>query len=354
MFEIVDIPGLPRKKYLLGIAIVVGLMSAGILGFEFLTGNHTFRPGYTVTGISSILCCFLLYKSRYKEAVYLSSFMFALALGLGVVFGPGVKNAAVWFPVLVFFQLYFFNRKMAIIAMFYCLGLIFWKTGVSIGSNGSEIYTDSIASLCVLTLFAILIGANLNKLISDKDILLRELSHRVRNNMQVILEMVSFLKDSEDSMETRNVLQILERRILALASVHTVSLDAEHIQSVSIGDVIENYLNRIVSKYKALPNLDPIAKHYQLDVKEANLLLLVLGEIVSATSESVTNHVEDLKISFRNPSIRTLELQVEGASLVEGDWSRFSRDLLSHSGGDLKVDPSGIGKVSASLVTLKR
>lgn len=172
--------------------------------------------------------------------------------------------------------------------------------------------------------------------------------------MQVILEMVSFLKDSEDSMETRNVLQILERRILALASVHTVSLDAEHIQSVSIGDVIENYLNRIVSKYKALPNLDPIAKHYQLDVKEANLLLLVLGEIVSATSESVTNHVEDLKISFRNPSIRTLELQVEGASLVEGDWSRFSRDLLSHSGGDLKVDPSGIGKVSASLVTLKR
>ncbi|TGK37835.1 histidine kinase dimerization/phosphoacceptor domain -containing protein [Leptospira andrefontaineae] len=354
MFEIIDTPGLHRKNYLFGISIVVGCISFGVLGFEFFMGNHTLRPGYMVAGIASILSGFLLYKDRYKEAVYLSSFLFILALGLGVVYGPGVKNAAVWFPVLVFFQLYFFNRKMAVLSMFFCLGLIFWKTGFSIGSTGNEIYTDSIASLCVLTLFAVLIGANMDKLILDKDILLKELSHRVRNNMQVILEMVSFLKDSEHSMETRNVLQILERRILALASVHTVSQDAEHVQSVSIGEVIENYLNRIVSKYKALPNLDPVSKHYQLDVKEANLLLLVLGEIVSATSESVTNHVEDLKISFRNPTVKTLELQVEGASLVEGDWSRFSRDLLSHSGGDLKVDPSGSGKVSASLVTLRR
>ncbi|TGL63231.1 histidine kinase dimerization/phosphoacceptor domain -containing protein [Leptospira sarikeiensis] len=354
MFEIIDIPGLHRKNYLLGITIVVGCMSFGILGFEFLMGNHTFRPGYTVAGIASILCAFLLYKSRYKEAVYTSSLLFFLALGLGIVYGPGVKNAAVWFPVLVFFQLYFFNRKMAVLAMLYCLGLLFWKTNALVGTVGTEVYTDSIASLCVLTLFAILIGANMDKLILDKDVLLKELSHRVKNNMQVILDMVSFLKDSEHSFETRNVLQILERRIVALASVHTVSQNAENVQSVSIGEVMESYLNRIVSKYKALPNLDPVAKHYQLDVKEANLLLLVLGEIVSAASESVTNHVEDLRISFRNTGLKTLELQVEGASLAEGDWSRFSRGLLNQSGGELKVDTSGNGKISASFEAIPR
>ncbi len=349
MFNVTETPDLHRKNQLFVVSVITGIVCFGIISFEYFIGNHVWRPGYTVAGVASILSSLFILSGRYSFAVYLCSLCFALAIGLGIFFGPGFKNAIVWFPVFVFFHLYFFNRRMTILSMFYCFGLLIAKMIFMKNGERSEILLDSIASLGLLTLFALSISGSLDKLLADKDLLLRELSHRVRNNLQVILDMVSLLQDSNESFDTRIALQTLERRVIALSAVHAVSQNSEDVQRISIGEVVENYLNRIVSKYKALPEIDPLGKHLLLDVKDANLLLLILGEIISTVTESVTTHIEDVRISFKSPTLETFQLQVEGANLSEGEWSSFSRLLLNQHGGDLRMDLKGTGKILATF-----
>ncbi|TGK61661.1 histidine kinase [Leptospira wolffii] len=354
MFEVTETQDLNRSIQLFFVSVITGLLCFGVIGFEHLAGNHTFRPGYTIAGIASILSAFLIWRGKYKISVYLCSVCFSLAIGFGTFYGAGLKNALIWYPVFLLFHLYFFNRQMTFFAFLFCLSLILGRIFYTNAPERPEILVDSIASLGVMTLFIVSIGANLDKLLSDKDILLKELTHRVRNNLQVVLDMVSLLKESNESFETRIALQTLERRVLALASVHAIAQNSQDVKRIPVGDVIENYLNRIVSKYKALPALDPIGKHFLLDVKDANLLLLILGEIIATVSDSVTTHIEDVRISFRNPSLSTFQLQIEGTDLTEGEWSHFSRSLLRQHGGDLSMEKSGRGRILATFGLLNR
>lgn len=347
MFEVVETTDLHRQKQLLFVSIVIGILCFSIIFIEYLLGNHVFRPGYTIAGIASVFSVTLIAKEKYKYAVYLCSLSFASALGAGILFGPGLRNIVAWFPVFMFFHFYFFNRKMTVISAIYCY-LLFGAKIVLLGkTERSEFIVDSLASLGVLTFFILSIGADLDKLLSDRESLVRELSSRVRNTLQIVLDLVFLLKDSNHSLDTKITLETLERRIDALSSIHEVSGNSEDIRRISIGEVVEIYLNRIIAKSKAIPEIDPLGKHFLLDVKDANLLLLVLGEIISSINESVTTHIEEVQISFTNPSTKTVGLEVEGANLSEGEWSKFSRLLLRQYGGDLKLELNRSGKITA-------
>jgi PAS domain S-box-containing protein len=83
--------------------------------------------------------------------------------------------------------------------------------------------------------------------LAEKEILLREIHHRVKNNLQIISSMLNLQSERSDDADTREVFQESEVRIRAMALVHEQlyrSGDLAHVDLASYLDVLAQQVIR--------------------------------------------------------------------------------------------------------------
>jgi two-component sensor histidine kinase len=119
---------------------------------------------------------------------------------------------------------------------------------------------------------------------SEKEMLLRELQHRVKNSMSVISSIASIEARQSDSPEARAALEKLESRISALASLYDILYVSGEVEQLALGE----YLCRVVDY--AAESLGADAKcisisrsveEVRIDVKRAISIGLVVNELVT-------------------------------------------------------------------------
>ena len=76
----------------------------------------------------------------------------------------------------------------------------------------------------------------------EKDVLLREVHHRVKNNLQIVLSFLYLKASGPVGEETRRILQESQSRIYAMALVHEEIYRSEDFSGVDVAD----YIGRIV------------------------------------------------------------------------------------------------------------
>jgi two-component sensor histidine kinase len=120
--------------------------------------------------------------------------------------------------------------------------------------------------------------------LEEKEMLLKEIHHRVKNNLQVISSLLnlqaSYLKDeniSEIFRETRN-------RVKAMALVHEQLYRSRDMARIESADYIRTLIHEVYHSYKAKPgyltlnvNVDKIP----IDVDRAILCGLIINELVT-------------------------------------------------------------------------
>jgi two-component sensor histidine kinase len=60
----------------------------------------------------------------------------------------------------------------------------------------------------------------IKKSLKDKELLLREIHHRVKNNMQIISSLLNLQRSYVDDEEADNILQESQGRVKSMALVH--------------------------------------------------------------------------------------------------------------------------------------
>jgi PAS domain S-box-containing protein len=120
--------------------------------------------------------------------------------------------------------------------------------------------------------------------IKEKETLLKEIHHRVKNNMQVI---VSLLRLQADQIEDPDILEKFkasEDRIASMALVHEMLYGSKDLSKIDFNRYIENLVNTLFQSFGVdtdriglVLNLEPI----QLDVYDAIPCGLVVQELVS-------------------------------------------------------------------------
>jgi PAS domain S-box-containing protein len=126
--------------------------------------------------------------------------------------------------------------------------------------------------------------ARISASLREKEVLLKEIHHRVKNNMQVISSLVALQAEELQDAATRAVLMDLTHRVRSMAMVHEKlyqSVDLARVEFAGYARSLLNYLWRAhgtaASGVRLAMDLEPVS----LAVNEAVPCGLILNELVS-------------------------------------------------------------------------
>lgn len=158
----------------------------------------------------------------------------------------------------------------------------------------------------------------------EKEILLKEIHHRVKNNLQVISSLINLQIHNITDRNAVNLLKECQSRIKTIAMVHEKMYQWGDLSRVDIGGYLENLAHHISHMYLSNPSLVSIkvtAQNICLPIDQAIPCALIVNELVS----------NSFKYAF--PDHKTGEINVS-----------LSAD--SHGGYVLRVSDNGVGMPS--------
>lgn len=126
---------------------------------------------------------------------------------------------------------------------------------------------------------------NLKKLAAERETLIREINHRVKNNLQIVLSMLRPSAGTKLSPEEANArIKSMEGRIQTLAQIHQLLYDRYDNATPSIGDFVAE-LTRLLDEFSgvkvAIAEIDPQANEMVLSIGQAINLGLIINELVA-------------------------------------------------------------------------
>lgn len=84
----------------------------------------------------------------------------------------------------------------------------------------------------------------------EKDVLLKEIHHRVKNNLQIISSILSLQIDASAEPKTGNVLQACQDRIKSMALIHERLYMSDNFSRISFGEYLGNLASYLSHNYK--------------------------------------------------------------------------------------------------------
>jgi two-component sensor histidine kinase/ABC-type nitrate/sulfonate/bicarbonate transport system substrate-binding protein len=120
--------------------------------------------------------------------------------------------------------------------------------------------------------------------LAEKEVLLKEVHHRVKNNLQVVASLVNLQLADVDDPKVASLLVIVKNRILSIALVHEQLYSRESLSSIDMEDYLRYLVDEIVHSYQ-WPGLSVVATveaaGVALPIDQASPLGLIVGELVT-------------------------------------------------------------------------
>lgn len=187
----------------------------------------------------------------------------------------------------------------------------------------------------------------LNNALADNKVLLKEVHHRVKNNLQLILSLIRLQSDS--GREDKGSWGEIESKITAIALVHEMLYQTEQFSSVDLGSYCENLVSLIKSYFdngRGI-NVKTDTQEIRLSLNAAVPFGLLLNELtVNAYKHAFSGGKGDsLWVNLRmEKGIVCLTVKDNGPGLKPG----FS--LTSSSGTGLRIASALAVQISGRLV----
>jgi two-component sensor histidine kinase len=155
----------------------------------------------------------------------------------------------------------------------------------------------------------------LHSALNEKDILLREVYHRVKNNMQVI---ASLLRMQSRQIKDEKVLKLFkdsQNRVKSMSLVHEKLYQSSNYSKVDFSGYIRSLATLLITSY----NLDPFSIKLNVNIKKLEMNItnaipcgLIVNELISnALKHKPENEKLFLNISLEKRADEMYELNVE-------------------------------------------
>lgn len=122
----------------------------------------------------------------------------------------------------------------------------------------------------------------LTEALSIKNLLLKEVHHRVKNNMQIIISLLRLQSDQFDDKRLEEAMSVTEQRIKAMGSVHEMLYAHDDISEINTKEYFRSLADEARSAYDMSGNvIVTIETDVSLDMERAIYTGLIINELVT-------------------------------------------------------------------------
>lgn len=163
--------------------------------------------------------------------------------------------------------------------------------------------------------------SQLNQALETKKVLLKEMHHRVKNNLQIILSIIRLQNDEIKNISISKKLTDLENRVNAIAKTYTMLLNTDSLKKIDMETYIKSLLIDISETYiypedKIDVSIDVNAT---VPLKESVYIGLIVNELVTnAYKYAFDEHIGTISITLKqnkNDFILTIKDNGKGYTL---------------------------------------
>ncbi len=206
----------------------------------------------------------------------------------------------------------------------------------------------------------------LKKSLAEKEVLLREIHHRVKNNMQIISSLLNLQIQFEDLDETISVLKESQGRIRSMAIIHEKLYQSSSLTNINFKEYIEKLILDIYYSYGILNgSIESVLEIHDinLNIDTAIPLGLIINELVTNSIKyAFPEHIGKINIKLvSNHDQLELTIADNGTGISEELVLESSKtlglqlvnSLIKQLDGKLEVDTSNGTKFKIIFQELK-
>ncbi|MBU2643739.1 sensor histidine kinase [bacterium] len=120
--------------------------------------------------------------------------------------------------------------------------------------------------------------------LKEKDLLLHEIHHRVKNNMQVISSLLDLQSNSIENEQAKEILKVSQGRVRALAAVHETLHESESLSEIDLQSYLSRLTIAVFDSYSVQPdriNLNYEIEDCSINISQASTVGLIINELIT-------------------------------------------------------------------------
>ena len=141
---------------------------------------------------------------------------------------------------------------------------------------------------------------SLEKLVNEKDILIREINHRVKNNIAIIHSLINMQQRKVNNPKDEVLFEDLKNKVFSMAAVQEQLRSRKEIDKIEIKDylneLIRNLRNSFDPENKVVTELE--LDHIGLDITKAIPLGLIANEVITNSFKYAFSQAENPVLSI--------------------------------------------------------
>ncbi len=179
-----------------------------------------------------------------------------------------------------------------------------------------------LAALGIILIYFEKAKERLSESLHEKDVLLMEIHHRVKNNMQIISSLLNLQALYSGNKEVKEIITESEKRVRSMALVHESLYRSDRFAEINIQNLVDNMVRDFYSSFtlNLILKFDVKMKNIAFNIETAIPVALIINELLSnsvkhAFSDGEKGNIEvDL---FDDNGIYTLSYRDNGSGIPE-------------------------------------
>ena len=177
-----------------------------------------------------------------------------------------------------------------------------------------------------------------NKLLDKKnkqnEVLLKEIHHRVKNNLQTVSSLLYLQSFNIEDEELKEKIKISQQRVESMALIHKNLYQKDNLSSIELQDYFNKLSENLINAYRSEKEIKILVEieKYNLDVDIAVPLGLIVNELVTNSIKYAFPEKKEgiIKIAFEKQKDKhILKVSDNGIGKAEGVKENFGSQLIS-------------------------
>ncbi|AXV40592.1 PAS domain S-box protein [Methanobacterium sp. BAmetb5] len=212
------------------------------------------------------------------------------------------------------------------------------------GINGVLLIMEDITGLKI-------VETSLKNSLEEKEVLLREIHHRVKNNLQIISSLLSLQRIRVEDAETASILWECQGRVRTMAMIHENLYQSKNMGNIHFGNYVNKLLEDIFNSYrvdKRSITLNTDIASGEMGIETAMPCGLIINELASnSIKHAFPQGTGNIKVELESDNgFYVLKVADNGIGLPENTDPKKSkklgllvvRTLVNQLNGEMEID----------------